>query len=64
MEKHESCGNDQMLSCFFVHIFGAMLIYMNENSYQQRYNIVGIKNSSNRDSERLEPRREKKGWKM
>ena len=42
MEKHESCGNDQMLSCFFVHIFGAMLIYMNENSFQQRYNVVKI----------------------
>ena len=53
-----------MLSCFFVHFFGAMLIYMNENSFQQRYNIVGIKNSSSQDSERLEPCREKKGRKI
>ena len=43
MEKHESCGIDQMLSCFFVHFFGAALIYDNENAVQQQYNIVKIK---------------------
>ena len=39
-----------MLSCFFVHIFGAALIYDNENAVQQQYNIVKIKILSSRES--------------